>query len=148
MFMSKIHSLFALTLLTAGLVAAPLSAQTLQQRQQRTADETRFASAEVAPTAQRCGRDLPVSFAWDSFNAEQTADGRAASLCAEAYRALRTVCDSDAGRQAVAEKISGVMCTAGAARALALNNGKLEFTIDFNAANNAEVIATWLGEHL
>ncbi len=144
--MNSKPSLLALTLLAVSLAAGSLSAQTLQQRQQRTTDQTRFASDEIAPTTQRCGRELPATINWDSFDAE--GQRRATTFCAEAYSALRSVCDSDLGRQAVTEKITSVVCRGGSERGLALNAGVLEFTIDFEAPNYHDYLLEWLGNNL
>jgi hypothetical protein len=97
-----------------------------------------------------CGKDIPGGFDKPSYKGQLETNNSIYGFCAELYSGLRNICSDADGKAAVKEKINKIECAFGGKgkRALSLNSGTLQMTIDWDAANYGDFIKAWLLKNL
>src|SRR5215207_8907695 len=76
-----------------------------------------YLAGEVTTTKERCGNSLTAKFDWLKPPApEDRKIYSAYGYCGAALEAMRRVCDSPAGKDAVKQKIKGLTCSFGPQR--------------------------------
>ncbi|MGF1447494.1 MAG: hypothetical protein ACFBRM_15025, partial [Pikeienuella sp.] len=98
--------------LAVGL-GVPTAAQSLAARQKQAANEERLASP-ANDIAHRCGAPFSTGFDWQTFSdADYTERRQPHSFCEGAISAIRALCDDAIGNEAVAAKITCLVCAKG-----------------------------------
>jgi len=101
--------------MAAGLANAA-EAQSLKVKQLQQTTETRL-SEQASDIGDVCGKDIPARLDWDTFeDADYEGNRSIAGYCSHAVTALREVCRSELGKQAVQAKLTALECARGAAR--------------------------------
>lgn len=126
--MFQIHILFGVIVL--GLASAA-DAQSLKVKQiQRTA-EMRLAE-QASDIAEVCGKEIPARIDWETFNTADYEGNRSITgYCSHAVTALREICRSTVGKEAVSTKLTMLECARGAERSAAIREDgvyRYEFT--------------------
>jgi hypothetical protein len=90
------------------------------------------------------------AFDWAGSKMEDLATYSPSGYCESAYTAPVQVCGDKDGKEAVQQKVKKVLCKFGGKgkRVLKLNGGTLEFTIDWDAANNDDYVKAFLMKNL
>lgn len=92
-------------------------------------------AAEVARTQQQCGKAPPVSIVWSSVSDQQLLDKSVSGYCASLLSALNHLCDTQAGKRFVSEKLESAQCKLDGDNSLKLEAGKLHWSINFDITN-------------
>ena len=138
----------AVLIACAVLFAAPVSAETLAEKEAH-AVEVRNMDSAIANVKKQCGVDIPLTWDWNGFTVEELNDRGASTFCGATYTALAEICTgSPDGLKAVQNSVKSVMCLKASPRRVELKNGQLIFGIDYNAANNEEAVRTFLKNNI
>jgi len=126
-----------------------VDAQSLKDKEY-FASEEKYLAEEVSFTNQRCDINLVAKFDWSTPpKPEERTANSAHGYCKEVLEGVRRVCDSSqAGKDAVKEKIKNLTCGFGHQRSIALKNGGIDFKISFGSANNADFVFEYLQNNL
>ena len=104
-------ALVALTIISSVAVA-----QTLKDKEY-FAEQEKHLAGEVTFTSERCGNALTAKFDWSKPPApEDRKIYSAYGYCSAALEAMRRVCESKAGKEAVQQKIKSLTCSFGPQR--------------------------------
>jgi len=113
------------------------------------ADQEKYLTGEVTTTNERCGSSLTAKFDWSkALTPEERKTYSAYGYCGAALEAMRRVCDSPAGKEAVKQKIKSLTCSFGPKRTVALKDGKVDYEIYFNSTNDADYVFEYLQNNL
>jgi len=111
--MFRIHVVFGVLVL--GLASAA-NAQSLKIKQIQQTTETRL-SEQASDIDELCGKQIPVRVDWQTFGGPDYEGNRSiAGYCSHAITALREICRSSLGKEAVHAKLTTVECARGAER--------------------------------
>jgi hypothetical protein len=146
---SKVLNLVGFSiLLTCASMPAFAEESLGEKKKWREQEELLAKEAEQVTTA--CEKEVPGSFVKTSFKDQLETNNSIYGFCAEAYNGLRNICADPDGKAAVKAKISKFECTFGGTgkRAMSLKEGKLQMTIDWEAANYGDFINDWLLKNL
>jgi hypothetical protein len=140
----NLHTFSTLCLITAVL---PLiaSAQSLGFKQKMADQDTQLAE-ELKTINDACGTTVTAAFDWPTF-ANNEADLQtysASGYCGDAFDAAASLCADALGKEAVTKGIKSVSCKLGKERAVELKDGVLTYTLQWDAANNADYIKEYL----
>jgi hypothetical protein len=133
-----------------GFGATHAQAQSLKDKQY-FADQEAALSKEATFTSEKCGTSITAKFDWSSPpKAEDRKTYSASGYCEPTLEAMRRVCEaSQAGKDAVKEKIKSVTCGFGSPRDVALKDGAVSYKIDFNSpGNDADYVFEYLQNNL
>ena len=140
---------FAMALMSAALLQGQAAqAQSLKQKNMIASDATRV--TELAKeTNQACGTQIAFRVDYPSYSQVLDDDNNQKpwAYLANATDALKRVCRSGAGKQAVQAKIRSVTLSHGEAESESLSNGDFHYTVLYRGHSPATVI-TWLESHL
>jgi hypothetical protein len=120
-----------------GAAAAFSQQPTLQKR---TADEEKRLIEYTNSTNKTCGTALEVKFDWTGANEDDLRGHSPSGYCANALEAIGRVCGDPAGKDAVKEKITSVVCSFGSQRQFSLKNGTVNYQIYFESRNDADFV--------
>jgi hypothetical protein len=113
------------------------------------ADQEKYLLGEVTSTNERCGNSLTAKFDWSK---PPTPDERktysAYGYCGAVLEGMRRVCDSQAGKDAVKQKVKSLTCGFGPQRTIALKDGAIDYRINFNSSNDADYVFEYLQNNL
>jgi len=113
------------------------------------ADQEKYLAGEVTSTNERCGNSLTAKFNWSKPpTPEDRKTYSAYGYCGAALEAMRRVCDSEAGKEAVKQKIKGLTCSFGAQRTVVLKDGTVDYEINFTSSNDADYVFEYLQNNL
>ncbi|HVQ68870.1 MAG TPA: hypothetical protein VMT08_15365 [Bradyrhizobium sp.] len=142
----NIHVGLALVGLT--IVSSVAVAQSLKDKEY-FADQEKYLTGEAATTNERCGNSLTAKFDWSKPpTPEDRKTYSAYGYCGVALEAMRRVCDSQAGKEAVKQKIKGLTCRFGPQRTVALKDGTIDYEVNFNSSNDADYVFEYLQNNL
>jgi len=111
--MFRIHVVFGVLVL--GLASAA-DAQSLKIKQLQQTTETRL-SEEASDIDELCGKQIPVRVDWSTFDdADYKGTRSITGYCSHAITALREICRSSLGKEAVRAKLTTLECARGAKR--------------------------------
>jgi hypothetical protein len=123
-------------------------AQSLKDKEYFT-DQEKYLANEVTSTNERCGNSLTAKFDWTK---PPTPDERktysAYGYCSAVLEAMRRVCDSPAGKDAVKQKVKSLTCGFGPQRTIALKDGAIDYKVNFNSSNDADYVFEYLQNNL
>ena len=139
----------------AGVVVVTLSifssvalAQSLKDKEY-FADQEKYLAGEVTFTNERCGNSLTAKFDWlKPPSPEDRKTYSAYGYCGAALEAVRRVCDSQAGKEAVKQKIKSLTCSFGPQRTVVLKDGTIDYEVNFNSSNDADYVFEYLQNNL
>jgi hypothetical protein len=120
-----------------GAAAAISQPATLQQRM---ADDEKRIAKYADSTNKACGTALEVKFDWTGANEDDLRGHSPSGYCANALEAIGKVCGDPAGKDAVKEKITSVVCSFGPQRQFSLKNGTVYYQIYFESRNDADFV--------
>jgi hypothetical protein len=133
----------ALTIISSVAVA-----QTLKDKEY-FAEQEKYLAEEVTLTNERCGNALTAKFDWSKPPApEDRKTYSAYGYCGAALEAVRRVCESKAGKEAVQQKIKSMTCTFGPQRTVTLKDGAIGYEVNFNSSNDADYVFEYLQNNL
>ena len=113
------------------------------------ADQEKSLAGEVTTTNERCGNSLTAKFDWSKPPApEDRKINSAYGYCSEALAAMRRVCDAQAGKEAVKQKVKSLTCSFGPKRTVALKDGTIDYEVNFNTSNNVDYVFEYLQGNL
>lgn len=130
------------------LPGAPAHAQSLKQKEMIAADTQKV--GELAREAnQACGSRIEFRVDYPSYDHVLDDDNnqRPWAYLANATDALKRVCRSDAGKQAVQTRIKAVTVSNGDTESESIQNGEFHYTVPYRGHSPATVI-TWLETNL
>lgn len=138
-----------------GLALAGLSilssvafAQSLKDKEY-FADQEKYLAGEVTSTNERCGNSLTAKFDWSKPPApEERKTYSAYGYCGAALEAMRRVCDSEAGKEAVKQKVKSLTCSFGPQRKVVLKEGAIDYEVNFNSSGDADYVFEYLQNNL
>jgi hypothetical protein len=138
-----------LAILLIGIGAPHVQAQSLKDKQYFAEQEAALAK-EAAFTAKKCATAVTATFDWSTPpKAEDRKVYSASGYCGPVLEAMRRVCEgSQAGKDAVKEKIKTVTCGFGGERTVALKDGAVRYSIDFKSSNDADYVFEYLQNNL
>ena len=139
----------------AGVAVVALSisssvalAQSLKDKEY-FADQEKYLAGEVTSTNERCGNSLTAKFDWlKPPTPEDRKTYSVYSYCGAALEAMRRVCDSQAGKEAVKQKIKSLTCRFGPQRTVVLKDGTIDYEVNFNSSNDADYVFEYLQNNL
>ena len=100
-----------IALVALSIVSSIAFAQSLKDKEY-FADQEKYLAGEVTTTNERCGNGLTAKFDWSKPPApEERKIYSAYGYCGAALEAMRRVCDSQAGKEAVKQKIKSLTCS-------------------------------------
>lgn len=138
----------------ASLIVAPLvltqaaQAQSLKQREMITRDTARVADW-ARKTNQVCGTDIKFQVDYASYSTVLDDDSNQSPWAhlANATDALKRVCRTNAGKQAVRAKIKSVTVANSATETGSINNGEFRYTVPYRGHGPSTVV-NWLESNL
>jgi hypothetical protein len=131
-----------------SIVSSIAFAQSLKDKEY-FADQEKYLAGEVTTTNERCGNSLTAKFDWLKPPApEDRKIYSAYGYCGAALEAMRRVCDSPAGKEAVKQKIKGLTCSFGPQRTVGLKDGTIDYEVNFNSSNDADYVFEYLQNNL
>jgi len=137
--------------LMSALAIVPASAQSLGERQAQAEAQERYAEV-LAATNTACGTEISGGFNWAGFREEDyTPQLSLHGWCSAPLDAMRNLCtegQTEIARAAIADGISEVICARGDERGIALENGVLTYTVNFQSANDFFDMRDWLRDNL
>jgi hypothetical protein len=137
----------------AAIIAAMCStvvyAQSLKDREYFASQDTSLAE-QVPYLNKKCGTKIIVKFDWSKPpKSEERTTYSAYSYCQAVLDAVQRVCDSSqAGKDAVKEKIKSLTCGFGPQRGIALKGGAIDYKINYSSANNVDFVFEYLQNNL
>jgi hypothetical protein len=135
-------------LVALSIISSIAFAQSLKDKEY-FADQEKYLAEEVASTNERCGNSLTAKFDWVKPPApEQRKIYSAYGYCSAVLEAMRRVCESQAGKDAVKQKIKGLTCSFGQQRTVALRDGTIDYEVSFNSSNDADYVFEYLQNNL
>jgi hypothetical protein len=148
MFLRAVVSAFAFTL---ALGVGRAYGQSLAEKKYRKDQEAHFQEENIKPMQDQCGR-IEVSIDWSKFKLEEI-EAKGVSTycyCSSAPDELRRLCADADSKAEVVKKVKKVVCKYGGPgkRSISLKKGTLEWTIDWDAANNDDYIHQYLMKNL
>jgi hypothetical protein len=99
-------------------------------------------------TNKKCGSDFTAKFDWTGLPADALKEHSASGFCGAALEGIRRVCEDALGKDAVKKKVKSMTCGFGEERAIALKDGSLSYTINFNSVNDADFVYAYLQNNL
>jgi hypothetical protein len=136
------------TTIIAAMCSTVVYAQSLKDKEYFANQEKRLA-AEVPYVDKKCDTKIAVKFDWSNPpKAEERTVYSAYGYCQAVLDAMRRVCDSQAGKDAVREKIKSLTCGFGPQRKIALQAGAIDYTINYSSANDVDFVFTYLQNNL
>jgi hypothetical protein len=142
----NIHASVAVVALS--IFSSVAFAQSLKDKEY-FADQEKYLAGEVTSTNERCGNSLTAKFDWLKPPApEDRKTYSAYGYCGAALEAMRRVCDSQAGKEAVKQKIKGLTCSFGPQRTVVLKDGTIDYEVNFNSSNDADYVFEYLQNNL
>jgi hypothetical protein len=109
-------------------------------------EQVEYLQKELDYTNEKCGTKITASFDWSKSKLEDMDKYSAYGYCESALDALESICEDSDGKEAVQKDVKKVVCKFGAKdkRAISLKGGTLEWTMDWEASNNADYIKEYL----
>jgi hypothetical protein len=141
-------ALFMSLALTAAASSTPALAQSLKLKEVFADDRPRV--AELASQANAaCGSNIQFSVDYDSYSQLLADDNNQKpwAYLANATDALKRVCQSPEGKQAVQAKIKSVVVSNGANESESLTNGVFHYTVPY-AGHSPATVVQWLQSNL
>jgi hypothetical protein len=144
--MMKAHlcAVFAATL----VCLSASQAQSLKDREYFAAQEKSLAD-DLAQTSKQCGTDMTAKFDW--LNVPIPAAGQPryspSAYCGAVFGGIRRVCGSQLGKEAV-KKIKSLNCGFGAQRSIAMKDGTIDYTINYQSSNDVDFVFAYLQSNL
>ena len=133
---------------TLSIFSSVALAQSLKDKEY-FAEQEKYLAAEVSSTNERCGNSLTAKFNWlKPPTPEDRKTYSAYGYCGAALEAMRRVCDSEAGKEAVKQKIKGLTCSFGPQRTVVLKDGGVDYEINFTSSNDADYVFEYLQNNL
>jgi hypothetical protein len=146
--LSAMNIYVGVALVALSIVSSIAFAQSLKDKEY-FADQEKYLAGEVTSTNERCGNSLTAKFDWVKPPApEQRKIYSAYGYCGAALEAVRRVCDSPAGKEAVKQKIKSLTCSFGSQRTVVLKEGAIEYEVNFNSSNDADYVFEYLQNNL
>lgn len=144
----KIHvGVSAIAIVICSTVAY---AQSLKDKEYFASQDKSLAE-KVPYTNEKCGTSLAVKFDWSTPPApEDRGTYSAYGHCEPALEGLRRVCEmSQAGKDAVKQKIKSVTCGFGPKRSVVLKDGAIDYKINYKqSSNDADFVFEYLQNNL
>jgi hypothetical protein len=103
-----------------------------QKEQQQSEAQLAEASARAA---ERCGKALPTSVAWESVSDAQLLDKSVSGYCESILSGLSRLCEDEVGKRFVSANVNAVECRLDGDNKLALAAQKLRWSINFDISN-------------
>jgi hypothetical protein len=142
----NIHVGGAIVALT--IVSSVAAAQSLKDKEY-FAEQEKYLAEEVTLTSGRCGNALTAKFDWSKPpSPEDRKTYSAYGYCGAALEAMRRVCESKAGKEAVQQKIKSMTCHFGSQRTVALKDSVVDYEVNFNSSNDADYVFEFLQNNL
>jgi hypothetical protein len=138
---------------TAAILAAMCSTvvygQSLKDRMYFESQEKHLAE-QVPYVDKKCDTKIAVKFDWSKPpKPEERTTYSANGYCQAALDAVRRVCESSqAGKDAVKEKIKSLTCGFGPQREIALKEGAIDYKINYSSVNDADFVFEYLENNL
>ena len=137
-----------ITVVTLSIFSSVAFAQSLKDKEY-FADQEKNLAGEAATTNERCGNSLTAKFDWlKPPTPEERKTYSATGYCGVALEAMRRVCESQAGKEAVKQKIKSLTCSFGPQRTVVLKDGKIDYEINFNSSNDVDYVFEYLQNNL
>ena len=131
-----------------SIVSSIAFAQSLKDKEY-FAEQEKYLAAEVTSTNERCGNSLTAKFNWlKPPTPEDRKTYSAYGYCKVALEATCRVCGSEAGKEAVKQKIKSLTCSFGPQRTVVLKDGTIEYEVNFNSSNDADYVFEYLQNNL
>ena len=131
-----------------SIVSSVAFAQSLKDKEY-FAEQEKYLAAEVSSTNERCGNSLTAKFNWlKPPTPEDRKTYSAYGYCGAALEAVRRVCDSQAGKEAVKQKIKSLTCSFGPKRTVVLKDGAIDYEVNFNSSNDVDYVFEYLQNNL
>jgi hypothetical protein len=133
---------------TFSIFSSLAFAQSLKDKEY-FADQEKYLAGEVTSTNERCGNSLTAKFDWLKPPApEDRKTYSAYGYCGAVLEAMRRVCDTQAGKDAVKQKIKGLTCSFGPQRTVVLKDGTIDYEINFNSSGDVDYVFEYLQNNL
>ena len=91
-------------------------------------------------------------FYWGPGSKPPTPEDRktysAYGYCKVALEAVWRVCGSEAGKEAVKQKIKSLTCSFGPQRTVVLRDGTIDYEVNFNSSNDVDYVFEYLQNNL
>jgi len=128
--------------------ALPAAAQSLKLKEVFNNDRTKVAEL-AAQTNAVCGTSINFSVDYPSYSQLLADDNNQNpwAYMANATDALKRVCQSSDGKQAVQAKIKNVVVSNGASESETLSNGTFHYTVPY-AGHSPKTVIDWLQANL
>lgn len=139
-------------LLGLGLLPALASAQSLEEKKYRKEQEAYLKSESTDSMNEKCGTKIEVTIDWSKFKLDEIKSKNVSTYgyCQPSVNTVRSLCDDADAKPEVVKKVKKIVCKYGGPgkRALTLKGGTLEWTIDWDAANNDDYVKEFLMKNL
>jgi hypothetical protein len=132
-----------------AMCATVAHSQSLKEKEYFAAQE-KYLAETVTFTNQKCESNVAVKFDWSTPpTPEERGTYSAYGYCEAVLEAMRHVCErSQAGKDAIKQKIKSVTCGFGPQRSIALENGAIGYKINFKSSNDADFVFEYLQNNL
>jgi hypothetical protein len=123
-------------------------AQSLKDKEYFASEEKHLADS-LALTSKQCGIDMTAKFDW--ANVPMPAAGQPryspSGYCSAVFGGIRRACASELGKEAV-KKIKSLNCAFGAQRSIAIKDGAIDYTINYQSSNDVDFVFAYLQSNL
>jgi hypothetical protein len=135
-------------IIALSIFSSAAFAQSLKDKEY-FADQEKYLAGEVTTTNERCGNSLTAKFDWSKPpTPEDRKTYSVYSYCGAALEGMRRVCDSQAGKEAVKQKIKSLTCRFGPQRTVVLKDGAIDYEVNFTSSNDADYVFEYLQNNL
>ena len=137
-------SLFCVAACTFG----PASAQSIKMKDMIATDKEKVASL-AKEANQACGTQIAFAVDYPSYSRlfDDDNNQRPWAYLANVTDAFKSVCRTDAGKQAIRDKIKSVSVANASAESESLSNGSFRYTVPYSGHSPATVVE-WLKSNL
>lgn len=142
------HSISIALLSVAALTALPATAQSLKMKDLMASDKEKVASLGREAN-QACGSKITFAVNYSSYShvLEDDNNQRPWAYLANVTDAFKSLCRTEAGKQAIQGKIKSVSVANASAESESLENGTFRYAVPYSGHSPATVIE-WLKSNL
>jgi hypothetical protein len=142
--------------------AAVADEQSLRDKQYRAQEEVLLATGRYVRGAnEQCGTQLATEIDWTAVPPEfagrdlppqplgsRLVKSSPSGYCFNVFGALHDVCETNAGKTAVKQKVRNIVCGFGPERRIELKDGVLTFKMNVDTVNNQDFVREYLQNNL
>jgi hypothetical protein len=137
----------ALLVVTFVVVDEYVAAQSLQIQQIKEREQ-RFLNESARSPREHCRANFVAKFDWAGAQEADLKKYNIYAYCDPALSGVNGVCHDQIGKGAVQKQIKTIVCSFGPERSVSLENGVLNYQINFQSSRDSQFVSDYLMNHL